>query len=120
MSITKFVRKVCVQDAVYWAPGDVTGYGEREFEEPRLIKCRWVDTTKMITDKTGQIVVCNAEILVVEDLEVGGFIYLGDFTHLTNENRINPKSVLEAYEIKRVDKVPLFKSKSEFVRKVYI
>lgn len=120
MSISKFIKKVCVQDAVYWPPGMITGYGQREFEEPRLIKCRWVDTTKTITDKNGQIIVCDAEILVVDDLEVGGFIYLGDFTGLTNENRVDPKTLPGAYEIRRVDKVPLFRSKTEFVKKVYV
>lgn len=120
MSIKSFLKKVCVQDAIYWKLKGYDGYGGKEYEEPRLIKCRWTDTTKQITNKNGEVTVCKAEILVTEDIEVGGFLYLGDFIGITNEHRVNPQTLSGAYEIKRVDKIPLFRSKTEFVRKVYV
>jgi len=119
-NITKFIKYVCVQDAVYWAPLGLDGYGSMRYEQPRTIKCRWTDTTKTIMDNNGSLIVCKAEILVTEDLEVNGMLYLGDLDQLTEEQKNNPLLLDEAYTIKRVDRVPLFRSTDEFVRTVYL
>lgn len=118
--ITKFIQRVCVQDAVYWGAPVSNGYGGYTYNQPKLIKCRWTDTTKNITTDSGELIVSRAEVLVVDDLEVGGVLYLGDFTGLTNTHRVNPLTLDAAYTIKRVDKTPLFRSTDEFVRVVYL
>lgn len=118
--IIKFIKYVCVQDAVYWAPDAPDGYGSMRYKEPVELKCRWTDTTKTIMDKTGELIVCRAKVLVIQDLEVDGLLYLGVLKELTEEQKSNPLSLDIAYTIKRVDKVPLFRSTNEFVRTVYL
>lgn len=118
--ITKFIKYVCVQDAVYWAPDHIDGYGLMIYKLPMQIKCRWTDTVRTVTDNNGELIVCKAEVLVTQDLQINGMLYLGDLNSLTEQQKNNPQLIDTAYTIKRIDKVPLFRSKDEFVRTVYL
>ena len=118
--ITRFLEnKVCVQDALYWGAPVSDGYGF-VYSQPKLIKCRWEDSTETITNNQGVLVVCRASVMVIEDLEAGGVLYLGNFSGITNEHRTDPLTLDGAFTIKRVDKIPLFGSTDEFVRKVWL
>ena len=120
MSILSFIRKVCVQDAVYWGSPTPDGYGGLTFDPPKIIKCRWDSVVKNILSDEGKLFVSQAEVLVTEDLEVGGYLYLGDMIGFTNEHRVDPQTVTGAYPIKRITKNPLFRSEDKFVRVVYL
>ena len=120
MGIPEFIKTVCVQTAVYWSNPVADGYGGFTFGTPVEIPCRWDETTALVMDARGQEIVSRATILVTQDLEVDGVLWLGFLRDLTATQRGNPKSVEGAYVIKRIDKTPLFKSTTEFVRKVYL
>jgi len=118
--IIKFVKYVCVQDAVYWTPGTPDGYGGYSYTS-KAIKCRWDDVSKKVLAQNGDEIVSDAQILVTDtDLKVGGYIWLGSLSNLTTSQKTNPKSVAGAREIKRIERSPLFRSKDEFVMVVYV
>ena len=123
MSITKFIKKICVQTAVYWGNPVNDGYGGKVYDEPREIKCRWEDKIRDIRLDGGRELVAKAEILVTEDLSYEGWVCLATLQQLEdpdNDYKVpsNPKEVNGAYLIVAFDKIPLIKSTSEFVQKV--
>jgi hypothetical protein len=120
MGITKFIEKLCVQTAVYWGSPVPNGYGGKTYDPPREILCRWQDTEKVIADAKGVQVVCKAEIMVSEDLDEQGMIYLGALDEITAAQEADPLLLTGAYEIKQFDKTPMIFSTTEFVRKAYL
>ena len=122
MSIISFIEKVCVQTAVYWGNPKPDGTGGMTYDPPKEIKVRWEDKAQVITDNIGKEIVSRSEVLVTSDLDEEGMLFLGtladlDYYYLQRED---PRKVEKAYEIKRVDKTPLFRSVDEFVYIVYL
>jgi hypothetical protein len=118
--LIKFVESVCVQTAVYWGSPKNDGYGGTTYDSPVEIKCRWDGKTKRITNDEGEEVVSRAQVLVTQDLEVGGVLYLGTLNDLGTEQENDPAQIVGAYKIQRVEKSPLFRSTKDFVRTVYL
>jgi hypothetical protein len=120
MGIEKFLEKISVQTAVYWGSPTNDGYGGITYDDPVEISVRWENTTKLITIADGQQYTCLAEVIVNQDVDVNGYLYLGVLDDLTESEQSDPKSVEGAYRIKRFDKIPMIKKTDEFVRKVYL
>ena len=143
MSISKFIEKVCIQTAVYWGAPTPDGYGGKTYSDPVEIPCRWDDTLEVIKDERGEEIICKAKVLVTQDLEEGGMLYLGtleDLGVVTGGNVVmgglgtgnivlaglakikksHPEDVEDAYEITIVKKIPMIRSTSEYVRTVYL
>ena len=141
MSIQKFIEKVCVQTAVYWGDPTPDGYGGKTYSDPVEIPCRWEDTLEVIKDERGEEIICKAKVLVTQDLEEGGMLYLGTLEDLgivvggnvvmgglgtgnivlAGLNKMSyPEDVEDAYEITIVKKIPMIRSTSEYVRTVYL
>lgn len=121
-SIERFIKKVCVQTAVYWGNPVSDGYGGFTFDPPVEIKVRWEDKTKVISTQAGQEVVSRSEVLTPLDLDYQGYLFLGSLADIDDPNpsEVTPATVPGAYQIVRVDKVPMIKSTKVFVRKVYL
>jgi hypothetical protein len=133
MSIEKFIKKVCVQTAVYWGNPQDDGTGGKTFTDPVELKpplngVRWEETTQVITNSQGREIVSKAQILVCQDLDEEGYLFLGTLEDLdsldssgdSSGGYYNPIEIDGAYEIKRFDKTPMIKSKTTFVRKAYL
>lgn len=120
MGITKFISKVCVQTAVYWENPENDGFGQQIFAVGREIKVRWDDKIVVITDKQGKEITCQAEIMVQEDIDENGYLFLGVLSDLTSDEKANPEAVKKAYPVKSFTKISMIKSTTEFVRKVYL
>lgn len=118
--IIKFVESVCVQTAVYWGAPEPDGYGGTTYGDPIEIDCRWDDSTKLIRNNNGEEIASKAEVLVTQDLDNEGYLYLGSLDDLDSDQLDSPEDVKGAYKIQRIDKNPLFRSSSEFVRMVYL
>lgn len=82
-SIEKFIKTVCVQDAVYWAPLGVDGFGKMQFSPPIQIKCRWDEAATVLRDKDGVEIVSNTQVLLFMDVEKQGYLYLGTVAEVT-------------------------------------
>lgn len=125
MGIEKFVKSVCVQTAVYWGNPVADGYGGFTFDDPVEIKCRWEDKALIITDSTGIERMTDAQIMVTQDLDVLGFLYLGTMDEVesmfeSGEQDFDPMKVDGARQILAFEKVPMIKSTKVFVRQVYV
>ena len=125
MGITKFIESVCKQTAVYWSDPVEDGRGGKTFEDPVEIKCRWTDYMTLIKDDKGQEYKTQAKLLVVEDLDYGGYLYLGyledlDDYYESDGRTIDPRLIEGAYPIITKKKTPLFKSTTKFVRTVLL
>lgn len=124
MGLQEFISSVCVQTAVYWAPGTRDGFGQPTWSTGVDIACRWDDTTTLsaerIINKYGKEIVSQARLLVTQDINPEGYLYLGTISELSAQQKINPKLVPTAYPVQRIEKNPEFKSTSKFVRTVYL
>lgn len=120
MGIEKFIEKIAVQTAVYWGNPTDDGYGGKTYDAPVEISVRWENTNELITTADGEQYTCIAKIFVTQDVKVNAYIYLGNLDDLTISEQSDPKSVNDAYRIKRFDKIPMIKKTDEFVRLCYI
>ena len=128
MSIESFISKVCVQTCVYWANPVNNGTGHFTFDYPVEIPCRWESSEKVMTDANGKQFTCRAQVLVTQDLTIGGYLMLGTLADLDEIGKLNrrydakaePLKVTTAYEIKQFDKTPMIKKTDVFVRKVFV
>lgn len=120
--ILKFIESVCVQTAVYWSPGTPNAFGQRTFPIPVEIAVRWDDIVEVISDGKGKELVSKAQIMTPGELKEQGYVMLGSVIDLTLADKLDtpPVDFPDAYEIKRVDKTPLFRSKDIFVYTVYL
>ena len=114
MSILKFIESVCVQPAVHWSEPTPDGFGGVTYAKQEQIYVRWDDKTEKISDGKGNEIVSKAEILHTADISEGDMLYLG------TEDEIGDTIPDKAYTVKRTDKTPLFRSKTEFVKKSYL
>lgn len=123
--LIRFIKKVCVQDAVYWSAPTPDGFGGMSFATPISIKCRWTDKVQVIKWQSAYVPTSNefisyAEILLTEDVQLQGVLWLGDISTLTDTQKANPFTIAGAREIKTIERIPLFRSSTEFVKKVYL
>lgn len=120
MSIIDFIENVCVQTAVYWGSPTPDGYGGLTYADPVEIFCRWDGSTKLITDAKGVEVVAIASIMVLQEVDVDGLLYLGSLDDLDSTQEDDPSTITTAYKIKKLDKTPLFESTDEFVFTAFV
>jgi hypothetical protein len=123
MSIINFINRVCVQDAVYWGTPVNDGYGGYTFADPIEIKVRWEEKVRTVLDPFGEYKMSKAAIIVKQDLDYNGYMYLGTLVELQADTEItiaNPKTVPMAFPIIAYDKIPLFRSTTKFVYTVYL
>lgn len=119
MGIEKFIRRIAVQDVVYWGNPVDDGYGGLTFDDPVEIKVRWEDTAELITAADGEQYVTKAKILVTQDVDINGYLFLGSLIDLDSDNS-NPKEIEGTCRIRRFDKVSMIRSTTQFVRTVFI
>ena len=132
MGIEKFIKSVCVQTALYWSKPVADGFGGMTFANPIELTppdtgVRWAEKTQVVSDGKGKEIVSKAEILTPNDLEEEGWLWLGSLNDVPAElvaeagdDPLDPRKFADAYEIKRTDRIPLFKATDRFVRTVYL
>lgn len=123
--LIRFIKKVCVQTAVYWPSPTPDGYGEMTYGTAKDIKCRWSDKIQVIKWQSAYMPTSNefisyAEILLYEDVDVQGVLWLGSLASLSTAQIESPLTIAGAREIKTFERIPLFRSTTEFVKKVYL
>ena len=115
------MTRSCTQTAVYWGTPVKDGYGGFTFDDPVEIPCRWEDRIGQFTSNKGEQVYTKATVYVLQDLEEDCWLFLGTLADLSDEDDTSqPKTVTDAFEIKRFDKLPAMGSQTEFVRKAYL
>ena len=128
MGTLKFIEKFCVQTCVYWGSPVNNGTGHFTFDFPVEISCRWENSDRVMTDANGKQFTCQAQILVKQELDKGGYLMLGTLAELDEigalhnryDAKAEPLKVETAYEIRQFDKIPWVKSSTVFVYKAFI
>lgn len=104
------------QTAVYWANPRNDGFGGTEYDAPVEIDCRWREVRERFTDQNGVEQTSQAEVLVFQDLEIGGLLYLGKLGDLASDEEASPEQLMDAFKVKKFEKVPLLTSETDHVR----
>ena len=120
MSIIDFVESVCVQPVIYWGTPVDDGYGGKTYDDPVQIYCRWDGSAKLVTDAKGKEFVCVAEVMVTQELDIDGMLYLGTFEDLGPDRDDAPETITGTQIIKQFSRTPLFQSTDEFVMVAYL
>lgn len=127
MSVISSSRK---QNAIYWPPGIPDDFGRTDHGPPVELmlvsgvnsRVRWEDRAEEFIDATGTVQVSRAVVFVPllpsgSEVEVGGFLWLGDRADLTDE--AVPGNNDGAFEVRRFDKMPNLKA-TEYLRTAYL
>ncbi len=109
----RYLTKNLKQTATYWASPVADGYGGYTFTSPITIDCRWILKQELFIDAKGKEKVSNAVVLLAQDVDLDGYLYLGTTTEL------NPKNINGSYSIKSFAKIPSMKADA-FLRKVWL
>ncbi|MFA5935008.1 MAG: hypothetical protein WC827_03935 [Candidatus Paceibacterota bacterium] len=125
MSITNFIRRVAVQTAVYWGSPVEDGYGGKTYADPVEIPCRWEEKVRLMTAADGSETKSKATVLVTQELDEEGYLYLGTLDSLDESGQdsdfiLNPKNIEAAFEIIAKDRIPMIRSTTVFINTVYL
>ena len=133
MGFEQFIEKTCVQTAVYWGNPTADGYGGQTYDDPIEISSRWEIKREVVQADNGEEIISEVSVFVLQDLVSNSVLYLGDSSGFTEESWNNPGSWDDAkiqietpdaintvYRIVKVEKIPILKSTTKFVRKVYL
>ncbi|MCK4858882.1 MAG: hypothetical protein KAT58_12990 [candidate division Zixibacteria bacterium] len=107
------------QTAVYWGNPQSDGYGGRTFDDAVELDVRWQDRQELFVDAQGREQISRAVAYVATDLDIGGYLYLGELADLSSAEEGDPLSVSTAYEIRAISKTPDIGA-DRFARKVWL
>lgn len=111
-----FLAEALTQTATYWAPGDDDAYGQRTPGSPVSADCRWEERAELFIDERGAERRSAAVAYVDQDMEVGGWLALGDLTATSDPRTL---SVGQAWPIRGFKKVGNIEG-TEFTRKAFL
>lgn len=116
----RIIKKMCTQEACYWAPTLPDDFGNPGFEEVVSLKppdngVRWEEVSENYVNPAGQTVVSRAKVYALQDLELHGWLWLGKASELEDDTK-PPEG---AWEIKQFSKIPTLKG-DQFVRIAYL
>lgn len=121
MSVESFINRVILRDrAVYWGVPTSLGDGTASFMEPIEIPCVWKEDIRRVKDYFEKETVSRAHVYVNIDIAEKAMLFHGKLSDLTAEQRANPTSIPEAYEVRRFMKTPSLYLKNKFDRKAFI
>lgn len=101
------------QKITYWGNPVSGGSGGYTFDSPTTFTGRWEEKQKVFVSPDGKEQVSAAIIYTPQDLDIGGYVYLGEST------ATDPQVVSDAHVIKGFNKVPSIDA-DEFARKVFV
>jgi len=101
------------QTATYWGNPSSDGWGVDTFDSPVSVSVRWEDKQEMFIDENGQEKISKAVVFLSQDVDVGGWLYLGTST------TSNPKDVSGARKISAFAKIPSL-SGANYMRKAWL
>lgn len=107
------------QTAVYWGAPVSDGQGGRTFADAVELDVRWEERHDLFIDPQGQEKQSSAVVFVDQDVDIGGYLFLGDLDDLGSAEEDDPMIVSGAYEIRQFDKTPDLKGTS-FLRRAWL
>jgi len=114
-----FWKKTLNQVVVYWGNPVVDGWGKYTFADPVELNGRWIDKTELFIGGNGKEQISSAVVLLDQDVDEEGYLYLGDLDDLDSAEEDNPMTVGAAFQIKKVMKCSDIRG-DNFLRKVWL
>jgi len=105
------ISKMRKQKAVYWSPSGYDGFGQPTMGTAVQITCRWEDVHEQFLDNDGQEQTSSAKVYVSQDVELGGYLWLGDISGKPSD----PKTDNSSWEIRKFENLPNLKA-TEFLK----
>lgn len=106
------------QTAVYWGSPETDGRGGHSYSAAAEISVRWEDMQELFIDPNGDELLSASVVFVNQDLDVGGYLFLGEEADLDSDHS-DPEAIQLAREIKQFAKIPDLKNKM-YTRKVWL
>jgi hypothetical protein len=119
-AIERLIEKIAVQTAVYWPSPADDGYGRLTFGTAVEISVRWSDVSELIRTAKGEEYTCKAKVIVTQDLDNGGYLYLGELDDLSVAKKANPQLEDNAHRIVKFNKIPMIFQTDVFTRVAYL
>lgn len=117
--MTRYLTRNLEQTAVYWASPSPSGRGGYSYDDPVELDVRWEDKQEKFVDVNGQEMISGAIVIVDQDVDIGGILFLGDLDDLDSSEEASPGSVKQAWEIRKFEKTPNIKALG-YYRKAYL
>lgn len=119
MSTPYFIKRHLNQTLVYWANPVNDGEGGYTFDDPVEIRGRCEYRVEMVRTETGEEQVSRARIYLEEELDTGGYIYLGSLDDSGIDTDSHPNDVDGSMRIFSQDKVPRLRGNG-FLYKAFV
>ena len=113
------LKKYCKQIAVYWGAGSVDGFGVVTYGAPIEVFVRWSEKMDLFIDSDGEQKTSRSVVLVLQDTDINGFLYLGSLPDLSDSEKVDPNTLSSARKIKAKTEVPNLRVTDQ-VRKVWL
>jgi len=97
------------QKIVYWGNPQQDGWGGYSFDDPVEIMGRWEDKQKMFLSSDGKEIISMAEVYLGQDVDLMGYLYLGELSEISSSEEGDPTSVSQAFPIRAFSKIPNLK-----------
>lgn len=120
MDIISNIEKNLVQTAVYWGSPESDGEGGYTWDDPIELDVRWVDTQELVLNKHGEEVLSKAKVVVSQDVDEEGYLYLGSLDESALDSDADPRDVDGAERIILFRKIPRLGSTTRFYRIAYL
>jgi hypothetical protein len=104
------------QKAVYWGNPVSTGAGKRTFDAAVEVDVRWEVRKELFLDADGEEQTSRAVVTVAQDVDLGGYLYLGELDDLSSGEQADPLSFEAAWEVRGFDKSPDLKAAGHYRR----
>ena len=117
-----YITRNLKQTILYWGSPTATGIGY-SYADAIEILGRWEDRQEIFVDADGREHVSNAVVYLAQDVELGGYLYLGDLDEFGEDSSglvtSDPQAVEGSYEIRAFKKTPNLKA-TQFERKAWL
>ena len=90
---------------VYWPPAARDKFAKPGYGTPAEILGRWEDNLELAVTSTGEEFTSHAQVFLDQDLELEGYLFLGDLQDLSTDELSDPRREDRAYEIKKTERV---------------
>lgn len=117
--MSRYLTKNLNQTVVYWGNPQPDGFGGHSYDDPVEVDARWQHKQELFVNVAGQEVRSAAIVYTDQDVDLDGYLYLGELTDLSSGEEVDPQIVSDAHRIGAFRRTPNLKA-SAFERKAWL
>ena len=107
-------RRHLWETITYWAAPTADVWNDSTFSTPSQVEGRWEDRHEEFIDWRGELGVSNAIVYLGSEPELQGYLYKGTSSSTT------PKTLDEAFPIRRVDRLGGYRESDGYIYVAYL